>query len=153
MHWLAPVASGIPFGIAFLLIFMALLNYLTDAYETFSASAQGIASTCRSVFGAVLPLAGHRMFSELGIAWSCSLLAFLSLGMSVIPFIFIRYGDQIRANSTFCQQLKALKAKEMAEQQDNEARGGQGSSGHEDCVETDGNVPNGVEEKHIHDKV
>jgi hypothetical protein len=97
----------------FLLIFMAMLNYLTDAYETFAASAQGIASTCRSVFGALLPLASKSMFNALGIHWACSLLAFLSLGMAIIPFAFIKYGDRIRANSKFCQELKALKAQEQ----------------------------------------
>lgn len=113
--WLAPVTSGVVFGAAFLLIFMALLNYLTDAYETFAASAQGMASTARSVFGAVLPLAARSMFSSLGIAWACSLLGFLSLGMCIIPFAFIRYGDRIRENSKFCRELKQLKAKEAEE--------------------------------------
>lgn len=128
VHWLAPVASGITFGMGFLLIFMALLTYLTDAYEIFAASAQGIASMCRSVFGVVLPLASHRMFSSLGIAWACSVLAFLSLGMAVIPFAFIWYGDQIRANSKFCQHLKQMKAAEAEERahEDDEATGPNG---------------------------
>lgn len=116
IHWICPVLSGITFGMGFLLIFMALLNYLTDAYETFAASAQGIASTCRSVCGALIPLASRKMFQSLGIAWACSLLAFLSLGVSLIPFLFIRYGETIRANSRFCLHLKALKARE-AEQE------------------------------------
>lgn len=120
VHWMAPVCSGVLWGLGFLLIFLALLNYLTDAYETFAASAQSIASTCRSVFGVVLPLASSRMFSTLGIAWACSVLAFLSLSMVAIPFAFIRYGDTIRANSKFCQQLKELKAKEAAEQAERE---------------------------------
>ncbi|KIV97401.1 hypothetical protein PV10_01156 [Exophiala mesophila] len=115
-HWIVPTLSGVPFGMGFLLIFMALLNYLTDAYETFAASAQSIASTCRSLFGVVLPLASASMFHTLGVAWACSLLAFLSLGMVAIPFVFIWYGDSIRANSKFCQQLKELKAKDKAEQ-------------------------------------
>jgi len=115
VHWLAPVASGVTFGMGFLLIFMALLNYLTDAYDIFAASAQGIASTCRSMCGVLLPLASQRLFSKLGIAWACSLLAFLSLGMAVVPFAFIWYGDQIRANSKFCQHLKAMKAAESEE--------------------------------------
>lgn len=121
VHWLAPVASGVTFGMAFLLIFMALLNYLTDAYEVFAASAQGIASTCRSVCGVLLPLASHRMFSKLGIAWACSLLAFLSMGMAIIPFAFIWYGDQIRANSKFCQHLKEMKTAEAEERVQEEA--------------------------------
>ncbi|KAL2414693.1 Major facilitator superfamily multidrug transporter mdrA [Exophiala dermatitidis] len=123
-HWLAPVASGVTFGMAFQLIFMALLNYLSDSYMTFAASAQGIASTCRSIFGALLPLASNRMFSSLGVAWACSLLAFLSLGMCLIPFAFIKYGDRIRDNSVFCKELKEMMAQEAAEQEREEAAAG-----------------------------
>jgi len=55
------------------------------------------------------------MFDALGIHWACSLLAFLSLGVTIIPFVFIRYGDRIRAGSKFCQELKELKAVRKAE--------------------------------------
>lgn len=98
----------------YLLIFMAMLNYLTDAYETLSASAQSAASCTRSIFGAVLPLAAKPMFHRLGVNWACSLIAFLSLGVSIIPFAFIRYGDRIRTNSKFCQELKRIKEEEKA---------------------------------------
>ncbi|KAL2001327.1 hypothetical protein VTN02DRAFT_1907 [Thermoascus thermophilus] len=109
IHWAVPMVSGVMFGIGFVLIFMAMLNYLSDAYETFAASAQSASSCCRSIFGAVLPLAAKPMFNRLGVHWACSLLAFLSLGLSVIPFAFIRYGDRIRKNSRFCQQLRRMK--------------------------------------------
>ncbi|KAL9620883.1 MAG: hypothetical protein Q9160_004665 [Pyrenula sp. 1 TL-2023] len=109
VHWIVPMLSGITFGMGFLLIFMAMLNYLTDAYETFAASAQAIASTSRSVFGALLPFAARPMYRTLGVHWATSLLAFLSLAMAIIPFAFIKYGDRIRANSRFCQQLKQIK--------------------------------------------
>ena len=141
--------AGIPFGVGFLLIFMvtffslqskallsgdehsshtgipqALLNYLTDAYQIFAASAMAAASCCRSVFGALLPLAGKPMYDKLGIAWASSLLGFLSLGMSIIPFAFIKYGDRIRANSKFCQYL-AERKKTMDDQEEGEkARSG-----------------------------
>lgn len=102
---------------------MAMLNYLTDAYETYAASAQGIASTCRSIFGALLPLASKSLFDALGIHWACSLLGFLSLGVTIIPFVFIRYGDRIRAGSKFCQELKQLKAqKKRHEAEEDEGR-------------------------------
>lgn len=55
------------------------------------------------------------MFNRLGVAWACSLIAFISLGVSVIPFAFIRYGDRIRANSKFCQELKRIKEAERLE--------------------------------------
>jgi hypothetical protein len=110
--------SGLVFGMGYLLIFMAILNYLTDAYRVFAASANGIASTCRSIFGALLPLAARPMYTKLGIHWAGSLLGFVSLGMAVIPFVFIKYGDRIRANSRFCQYLKEMNEKEAAEEEE-----------------------------------
>ena len=90
----------------------SMLNYLSDAYKTFAASAQGIASTCRAIGGALLPLAARPMFTRLGVNWACSLLAFLSLGMALIPWMFIKFGDRIRANSRFCQYLKKMDEEE-----------------------------------------
>ncbi|KAJ5232129.1 hypothetical protein N7468_005085 [Penicillium chermesinum] len=113
--WVVPFLSGIPFGMGYLLIFMAMLNYLTDAYETFSASAQSAASCTRSILGAVLPLAAKPMFNTLGVHWACSLIAFLALAVSLIPFGFIRYGDRIRGNSKFCQELRQIKEAERRE--------------------------------------
>ena len=112
IHWIVPMLAGIPFGIGFMLIFMAFLNYLTDAYEIFAASAMAAASTCRSLFGALLPLAATPMYDKLGVAWASSLLGFLSLGMAIIPFAFIKYGNKIRAHSKFCQQLREKKRAE-----------------------------------------
>lgn len=112
IHWAVPLVSGVCFGLGYMLIFMAMLNYLSDAYETFAASAQSASSCCRSICGAVLPLAAKPMFDRLGVDWACSLIAFLSLGVSVIPFAFIRFGDYIRRNSKFCQHLKELKEAE-----------------------------------------
>jgi len=118
-----PTLSALPFGIGFLLIFMGELNYIVDAYEVFAASAMGAASCSRSLFGVILPFAARPMYSRLGIGWACSVLGFLSLVMALIPFVFIRFGDRIRANSKFCQQLKREKEeKELRERQGRESR-------------------------------
>lgn len=124
IHWVVPMLSGVLFGIGFMLIFMAMLNYLSDAYETFSASAQSAASCCRSLFGAALPIAAGPMFSTLGVNWACSLLAFLSLAMTIVPFAFIKFGNKIRANSKFCQHLRLMKEERRREEEaDDRARG------------------------------
>lgn len=119
IHWIVPILGGIPMGIGFLLLFMALINYIVDAYEIFAASAMAAASTSRSAFGATLPFAGRPMFNALGIAWACSLLGFVSLAMCAIPFVFIKYGDKIRDNSKFCAEIKEQKKakEEKAEEQ------------------------------------
>ncbi|EMC92190.1 hypothetical protein BAUCODRAFT_77741 [Baudoinia panamericana UAMH 10762] len=115
IHWIVPTMSALPFGLGFLLVFMGQLNYIVDAYEVFAASATGAAACTRAVFGVVLPFAAAPMYDRLGVAWACSTLAFLSLLMSLIPFVFIRFGDRIRANSKFCQELKRKKEASEAE--------------------------------------
>ncbi|KAI1135400.1 major facilitator superfamily transporter [Hypoxylon sp. FL0543] len=107
--FVVPMLAGLLFGGGFVLIFMALLNYITDAYEIFAASANAAASSCRSVFAVVLPLATTPMFARLGISGACSLLGGLSLIMCVIPYIFIWKGEAIRARSKFCIALKERK--------------------------------------------
>ncbi|PGG97474.1 hypothetical protein AJ79_09194 [Helicocarpus griseus UAMH5409] len=122
IHWAVPMLSGVPFGIGYMLIFMAMINYLVDAYESFSASAQSASSCCRSIFAVLLPIATTPMFTSLGVSWSCSLLAFLSLAMSLVPFAFIRYGERIRQNSKFCQYLREQKeADRIAEEEEDNA--------------------------------
>ncbi|KAL4888444.1 MFS general substrate transporter [Aspergillus ambiguus] len=106
IHPVVPMLSGIWFGAGYLLIFLAMINYLTDAYKQNSASAQAAASTVRSVAAVCLPLATDPMYGNLGIHWATSLLGFLALGMAAIPFVFIRYGVWIREHSRFCKKRK-----------------------------------------------
>ncbi|VUC22781.1 unnamed protein product [Clonostachys rosea] len=106
LSFVVPMLAGIPFGLGFMLIFMALLNYLTDAYDIFAASANAAASCCRSLLAVVLPLATSRMFDDLGISGACALLGGLSAGMCIIPFVFIWKGPVIRENSKFCIALR-----------------------------------------------
>lgn len=115
--WIVPVMSALPFGIGFLCIFMSLINYVVDAYEVFAASAMGALSASRSVFGVVLPFAAVPMYSTLGVDWACSLLGFLSALMCLVPFLFLRYGAKIRANSEFCQEIQRKKAEDEAKQE------------------------------------
>jgi hypothetical protein len=108
--------SGILFGAGFVLILIAVLNYLGDAYETLSASAQSASSCSRSLLGAALPIAASPMFTKLGAPWACTLLAIISLVTTAIPFIFIKYGKHIRTHSKFCQYLKRIKEQRLLEE-------------------------------------
>ncbi|KAF2150854.1 MFS general substrate transporter [Myriangium duriaei CBS 260.36] len=116
VHWIVPILSALPFGIGFLLLFMALLNYLVDAYDVYAASATAASACSRSLFGAVLPFAAKPMYRNLGVPWACSLLGFLSLALCVIPFVFLKYGDALRRRSKFCQELKRIKEEEEEEE-------------------------------------
>ena len=86
---------------------MALTNYLTDAYDVYSASALASSVFSRNIAAALLlPLATYPMYDQLGVDWACSLLGFLCLALSPIPFVFIRYGPALRRRSPFCERLK-----------------------------------------------
>ncbi|KAL1650867.1 hypothetical protein SLS58_000986 [Diplodia intermedia] len=106
VHWAVPALAGVPFGVGYLLCFMAILNYLVDAYEIFAASAMAAAGTSRSVFGAALPFAARPVYRALGVARACSLLGGVMLALCAIPFVFWRFGDAIRARSAFCCELR-----------------------------------------------
>lgn len=43
--------------------------------------------------------------------------------MTIIPFAFIRYGDRIRANSKFCQELKGRKEQAARVKENEVAKG------------------------------
>ncbi|KAK7748160.1 hypothetical protein SLS53_001415 [Cytospora paraplurivora] len=89
-----------------LMIFMALINYIADAYGIFASSALAACAATRSIAGAVIPLAVDKMVSTLGIAWACSVLALISCALSLVPFGFIIWGEKIRAGSNFSKTLQ-----------------------------------------------
>ncbi|KAI1328020.1 major facilitator superfamily transporter [Xylariaceae sp. FL0255] len=97
--FVVPSLAGVPYGIGYMLIFIGMLNYLTDAYEIYAASANA----------ASLPLATTPMFDRLGISGACALLGGLSFLLSFIPFLFLWQGPRIRAGSKFCIMLKERK--------------------------------------------
>ncbi|KAF2087160.1 MFS general substrate transporter [Saccharata proteae CBS 121410] len=112
IHWIIPILAGIPFGFGYLIMFIGLLNYIVDAYKMFAASAMSATGTSRSVFGAVLPFAAEPLYRGLGVAWACSLLGFVTLVLCAVPFVFWRFGDRIRENSRFCQELAEMERRE-----------------------------------------
>jgi hypothetical protein len=130
IHWIVPTLAGIMFGMGYLCLFMALLNYLVDAYEIFAASAMAAAGLSRSSFGAVLPFAAKPMYRAMGVAWATSLLGFFSLALCIVPFVFVKWGGKMRERSEFCQYLR-MKKMEEAEAREKERRAKAQSDGAE----------------------
>lgn len=95
-HWAAPIVGMFPFGVGMMGVYLPIQTYIIDSYPGYAASANAALTTTRSLVGALLPLAGPRMFGDLGIGWGNSLLGFLAVAFIPIPIIFIRYGKVIR---------------------------------------------------------
>jgi hypothetical protein len=58
-------------------------------------------SVVRSLFGTVFPLFTTQMYEKLGNQWASSVPAFLVLVCVPFPFLFHRYGSQIRSKCKY----------------------------------------------------
>jgi hypothetical protein len=83
---------------------MAVINYLSDSYLQFSASALSAASLGRNLFGAFLPLASQSLFTNLGFRWAGTLLGFIGLALSAAPVALLMWGDKARKSSSFMKE-------------------------------------------------
>ncbi|KAM0244424.1 hypothetical protein ACHAP5_006226 [Fusarium lateritium] len=96
VHWIVPIIGTVPFGIGIIGIYMPIQAYAIDCYPGYAASVTATITAARALFGALLPLAGPKMFSTLGLGWGNSLLGFLALLFVPVPVLFNRYGKAIR---------------------------------------------------------
>ena len=95
-HWIVPILGNVLVGFGYLPVVLCIQTYLFDAYENYSASALAASTILRSLMGAVIPLAGRGMYAKMGLGWGNSLLAFITLAMLPLPWMFYRYGEGLR---------------------------------------------------------
>lgn len=74
---------------------------MVDAFTDYAASAMAANTVFRSLAGALLPLAGPKMYAVLGLGWGNSLLGFIALAFCALPVIFWIYGERIRTSQKF----------------------------------------------------
>ena len=117
--WIVPTLSGLFTGFGIFSIFLALLNYIVDAYLMFAASALAANTFLRSGFGAVFPLFATYMFNSMGIQWASTLLGCVALVLVPLPIVFLLYGKKIRGRSNFAPALDIQQDK----RRDEESRG------------------------------
>ena len=123
IHWLACIAGTVPFGFGIVLVFLSVFNYLIDSYTIFAASVLAANSAMRSSFGAAFPLFTTYMYHGIGIHWASSIPAFLALLCVPFPFIFYRYGAQIRKKCTYAAEADAFMERLTEQVQEPESEG------------------------------
>jgi multidrug resistance protein len=96
VHWIVPILGTVPIGFGNMAVFMSVSLYLIDAFALYAASALAANSVVRSIMGAVLPLAGQKMYNALGFGWGNSLLAFVALALLPVPGGILKYGEYLR---------------------------------------------------------
>ncbi|KAK5677565.1 GTPase-activating protein [Elasticomyces elasticus] len=96
VHWIMPILGSAWFSIGSFFLFIAILNYLPDAYPNHIASVLAGNDLMRSSFGAAFPLFANAMYRNLGVAWASSMLGFISIAFIPIPFVLYKYGPVLR---------------------------------------------------------
>jgi multidrug resistance protein len=99
IHYIVPIIGTAFVAVGMLSVMIPVQTYLIDAYTRYAASAIAAATIFRSLMGALLPLAGAPMYDKLGIGWGNSLLGFIALAMTPIPWVFWKYGEGIRTRN------------------------------------------------------
>jgi multidrug resistance protein len=95
--WVGPASSGIAFGFGMVLCYYSVNNYIIDSYQKYAASALAAKVFLRSGGGGAFPLFTTQMYDRLGLQWASWLLAFIGVGMVLIPFCFYIFGARVRA--------------------------------------------------------
>ncbi|KAI3317639.1 MFS general substrate transporter [Xylariaceae sp. AK1471] len=101
VHWIVPIIGSGIFGCGTLLVFNGVFTFLVDTYPLYAASALAANSFLRCTFAAAFPLFGKQLYRGLGYQWASSLLAFITLALMPLPYVFFYYGKRLRQRSRF----------------------------------------------------
>ncbi|KAH8730995.1 major facilitator superfamily domain-containing protein [Phaeosphaeriaceae sp. PMI808] len=97
MHWIVPILGTFIIGLGSLFIVIPGQIYLVDSFGA-AAAASALAANMlvRSPFGAFLDLAAAPLYHRLGLGWGNSVLGFICLAFTPVPWLFHRYGERLR---------------------------------------------------------
>lgn len=103
LHWIVSLLALVLIGYALNEIDYVLGGYLADSYLSYAASGLAALSLIRALLSGILPLVSSPMFSQLGANLAVSLLAAVATMFCLVPPLFTRFGETIRARSKFAK--------------------------------------------------
>lgn len=98
VHWVVPILGTCIIGLGSLFVVIPGQVYLVDSYGA-QAAASALAANLlvRAPFGAFLDLAASPLYSNLRLGWGNSVLGFITLAFTPVPWLFFRYGGYLRS--------------------------------------------------------
>ncbi|OQD60461.1 hypothetical protein PENPOL_c023G02237 [Penicillium polonicum] len=96
-RWTVPIIGTAIIGIGCLFVVIPGQIYLVDSFgATAAASAIAANLLVRSPFGAFLDLTATPLYNKLGLGWGNSVLGFITLAFTPVPWLFYHYGGYLR---------------------------------------------------------
>ncbi|PYH96850.1 MFS multidrug transporter [Aspergillus ellipticus CBS 707.79] len=114
LPWIAPAVGLWMVGFGSIVVVGGIADYAVDAYAKYAGSAMASFVVGENTVSAFLPLATSSMYNTLGFQWASTLLACISLLLTIAPLSFIIWGKQIRAKSPFMAEAMLNKRAEIA---------------------------------------
>ncbi|KAK4893101.1 hypothetical protein LTR27_008441 [Elasticomyces elasticus] len=114
LPWIAPAVGLAMVGCGINIVITAIADYVVDLYTAYAASAIAGVLLVENLFAAFLPMAAQAMYRTLGIHWASTVIALLTLVVSMVPLCLIVWGQRIRVRSPFMREA-ALAARTQGE--------------------------------------
>ncbi|KAF5026345.1 hypothetical protein F66182_1553 [Fusarium sp. NRRL 66182] len=99
--WPAQVSAGVFIGCGSILVLITGVVYLIEVYLTHANSALAFNNLVRSVVAATFPLYITDLLEDAGLDIGGSVLGSICLALTLIAFLFWRFGQTIRLRSKF----------------------------------------------------
>jgi MFS family permease len=88
-YWQVLLAQGVCIGVGCGLTFLPSAAILSQYFQKRRALVLGIASTGSPLAGIVFPIIFGRLQPAIGFGWATRVIAFILLGISVVPLVFM----------------------------------------------------------------
>ncbi|OAA55031.1 Major facilitator superfamily domain, general substrate transporter [Niveomyces insectorum RCEF 264] len=89
-YWQLVLAQGVAVGVGMGLLFLPATAVLSQYFLRRRALAIGISTTGSPLAGIVFPILFSRLQPRIGFGWATRVIAFILLGLSVVPAVFMR---------------------------------------------------------------
>ncbi|KAI0000612.1 MFS general substrate transporter [Xylariaceae sp. FL0662B] len=88
--WQIVLAQGLCIGVGCGIVFLPCTAIISQYFTTRRALATGISSMGSPVAGIVLPVVFSELHPRVGAPWATRVIAFILLGISIVPLVFLR---------------------------------------------------------------
>ncbi|TQB74600.1 hypothetical protein MPDQ_004449 [Monascus purpureus] len=101
----SPVVAGGMLGVSDPLLWLNMLNYITDTYPNVAASAVAAFLIPSFALAAGFVHIGIVMFDRMSTTWAFATLAFISLGIVALVYVLYFFGPALRRMSKLARRL------------------------------------------------
>ncbi|KAL5341623.1 major facilitator superfamily domain-containing protein [Aspergillus crustosus] len=97
----SPIVASAVFGFGTITVFISSYMYIIDSYDAYAASALGFMTVSRYCAAGGMTVVGIPFYSNMGVHYTLTILACISVVMTPLPYVFWKFGHVIRGWSKF----------------------------------------------------